>query len=444
MNYSINVEKCYEPDVLVCGMGPAGLIAAIAAARTGAKVMGIEKCGYSGGNITNGIVNGCCGIADQLTGELVVGGITLEICAKTDTVELPLKDNKLFTAIEPHKHQSNSESVPLFFDVELFKYIADRMILENNIDIFYHTRIFDVVSSSGHIDYVMLANKERVTAVKPNIVVDCTGDGDVAAWSGAPTVVDDNLYPGTVMFLVDNLDADLRNAKDRQSILANTQKAMIKAHEDGRIGLYVGPSVGRFNRQLRDIALFDNTKVPLVSIDAKSLTDAEITGREQVHQFMKVYKDEVPEFKDAQLILTGPNFGVRESRRIIGEYTLTVEDLRNNRHFDDSIAKGAWPIDIVGNKAGYDGWNADTAFVKPYGIPYRTLLPQKVDNLLVAGRCHSATHEALGSTRVALTAMVMGEAAGTAAAMAVDASVAPKKVDISKLRELLISNGGII
>jgi len=444
MNYSINVEKCYEPDVLVCGMGPAGLTAAIAAARTGAKVMGIEKCGYSGGNITNGMVNTCCGIADQLTGELAVGGITLEICTKTDAVELPLKDNKLFTAVGPYEHIYNSEGIPVYFDIELFKYIADRMILEHNIDILYHTRIFDVMSSSGHIDYVMLANKERVTAVKPNIVVDCTGDGDIAAWAGAPTVVDDNLYPGTVKFLVDNLDADFRTAKDRQSVRTNTQKAMIKAHNDGRIGLYVVPAASRLNRQVRDSASFNNTKVPLVSIDAESLTAAEITGREQVHQFMKVYKDEVPEFKDAQLILTGPNFGVRESRRIIGEYVLTAEDIRNNKHFDDSIAKGAWPIDPVGNKAGPDGWNADTAFTKPYGIPYRTLLPQKVDNLLVAGRCHSATHEALGSTRVALTAMVMGEAAGTAAAMAVDASVAPKNIDISKLRELLISNGGII
>ena len=443
MNYSINVEKCYEPDVLVCGMGPAGLIAAIAAARTGAKVMGIEKCGYSGGNITNGIVNGCCGIADQLTGELVVGGITLEICAKTDTVELPLKDNKLFTPIEPHKHQSSSESVPARFDVELFKYIADRMILENNIDIFYHTRIFDVVSSSGHIDYVMLANKERVTAVKPKIVVDCTGDGDVAAWAGAPFELDDP-YPGTMLAVFDNLDTDLRNVQDRLSIRANMLKVMEKAYEDGLISLWTMPGIALLYHGVRNVGIVHGTKIPVVSTDAKSLTAAEIKAREQVRQFMKLYKDGAPEFKDAHLILTGPNFGLRESRRIIGEYILTAEDIRNTRHFDDSIAKGAWPIDVVFDKPGLQVSRPGKDFVKPYGIPYRTLLPQKVDNLLVAGRCHSATHEALGSTRVALTAMVMGEAAGTAATMAADASVAPKKVDISKLRELLISNGGII
>ena len=134
MNYSINVEKCYEPDVLVCGMGPAGLTAAIAAARTGAKVMGIEKCGYSGGNITNGMVNTCCGIADQLTGEMAVGGITLEICTKTDAVELPLKDNKLFTAVGPYEHIYNSEGIPVYFDIELFKYLTQKYI-EKKIDI---------------------------------------------------------------------------------------------------------------------------------------------------------------------------------------------------------------------------------------------------------------------------------------------------------------------
>lgn len=435
MIYQKQVATVYTPDVLVCGLGPAGLTAAVAAARMGLRVMGVEKCGFSGGNITNGNVTSCCGIADMRNGEIIVGGITAELLDRTGVITLPLQNNRLFQPVPEELLDTAVNMIPLYWDSEKYKREADRLLKESGVEVLYHTRIFDVQSEQGEIGAVMLANKDGLSAVKAQFYIDCTGDGDVAAWSGAPWVMDEHAQPGSLIYIVGGLEYT-----DYQALKTRCVQVMEQALQDGRLDIYAGPWPSFVFPNHPELLNMNNTRVALNSTVAASLSEAEMIGRDQAWRMFEVYRQEMPEFRNAFLISSGPNFGVRESRRIVGEYTLTLADVEQSHSFEDSIAKGAWHIDIHQNVSGVNG----QLLLKPYDIPYRTLVPQNSQNLLVAGRCHSADHRALGSSRMSMTAMVMGEAAGVAAALCRKSDSVPAAVDIRELRTVLLRGGAIL
>ena len=211
-----------------------------------------------------------------------------------------------------------------------------------------------------------------------------------------------------------------------------------KARADGRIGPYGGPWPATFSG--RDI-YFNAIRTAGDATDPDDWTNAEIQGRRDAWQMFELWKEALPEFKDAYFFTSGPTAGARESRRIVGDYTLTGDDIRQARRHDDVVVLGAWRIDRhPQTESGYH----DMPFVPPYDIPYRTLLPQGVDNLWVAGRCHSATSEALASSRVTANAMGMGQAAGTAAAMAAVAGVGNREVPIGTLQDRLLAANAIL
>jgi hypothetical protein len=316
-------------------------------------------------------------------------------------------------------------------DPERFKRAADAILLDAGVEIMYHTQVADVLTHGDHIESIIVSNKAGLEAIKPKIVIDSTGDGDVAAWAGAPFEKADTLQPMSLHFRIGNLEPNFALRRRCAAVLQ-------AAHERGELNLYAGPYPATFSGS--DV-YFNATRTPGDNTDPADWTHAEIQGRRDAWTMFELWKEALPEFADAYFMTSGPVAGARESRRIVGEYVLTGADVRQGRMQDDVIVLGAWRLDRhPADKPGYH----DIPWTPPYAIPYRTLLPQGVDNLLVAGRCHSATAEALASSRVTATAMGMGQAAGIAAGLAIATAKTLRAVDVAHVQEKIRQDGGFL
>jgi hypothetical protein len=289
----------------------------------------------------------------------------------------------------------------------------------------------------------MISNKDGITRIEANQVIDCTGDADVATWSGAVVEKTTPLMPLTLHFRIGNvkrLDQSTNNS-GRATMTEAAKQEMVNANKRGDLPAFYGP--GLIFAFAKDEAYVHAVRVAADASDAADLTRAEMQGRKDAWTMFNAWKKSVPGFEDSYFISSGPYIGVRESRRIVGQYVLSVEDLKTNRRHDDAIASGCWFLDIHPNKATTDKPYEGTGFQPlPYDISYRSLIPQKLSNLLVAGRCHSASANAAASSRVTATAMALGEAAGTAAAIATKLKKEVGLIDGLKVRELLVTNGG--
>ena len=403
-----------ETDVLVCGGGCAGLAAALASARQGAKTLLVERAGFAGGIITAVGLPYFDGIAHISDKRVVVGGIAMELLVKMGVCQ----------AGATHLTQHN----PTIKNLESFKLLADRLLAaeSNKLSVLFHTFVCDVKTQGERITEVRCANKDGLVTIVPKVVIDCMGDGDVAAWSGAPVVKTEPLQPMTLHFRIGHIKRTPETSK-------RCREQLIAAHEAGELKLYYGPG-------MNFIFAVDEVTVHAIRVAADAsvaadLTRAEMQGRADAWTMFERWKKNVPGFEDAYFIVSGPYIGVRETRRIDGVYVLTEDDIRKCRPFDDAIATGCWYLDLHTHKAtpgvekGYQP--------EPYDIPYRALLPKKLANLLVAGRCHSATQLAASSTRVTVTAMAMGQAAGTAASLALTARSTPAELPGVQVRRAL-------
>ena len=289
----------------------------------------------------------------------------------------------------------------------------------------FHSQVSDVIVSDNRVDTVVISNKDGLVAVKPKNVVDATGDGDVAAWAGCPYEKAETLQPMSLHFRISFVELTFELRRKCAAVLE-------KARAEGSIGLYGGPWPATFSG--RDI-YFNVIRTPGDATNPDDWTNAEIQGRRDAWAMFELWKDALPEFKDAYFFTSGPTAGARESRRIVGDYTLTGDDIRQAKRQEDVVVLGAWRIDRHPEReTGYH----HMPMVPPYDIAYRTLLPQGIDNLWVAGRCHSATSEALASSRVTANAMGMGQAAGTAAAMASANDGGSRDVPIGELQDRLV------
>lgn len=430
--YRKEIPLIARPDVLVCGAGLAGIGAAVAAARLGAKTLVVERNGFAGGFFTAVIGSAFDGFVDERTGIPVVGGIVFEMLERMQVIapgqgpHLRYNVNGDLSFVEMHP-----ERVIPRCDPERFKRAADAILLDAGVELLYHTQVADVIATGGRVEHVILSNKAGLVAVHPRVVIDCTGDGDVAAWAGAAYEKAEPLQPMSLHFRIGDLAPSFELRRRCAQVLQ-------EAHARGEIGLYGGPYPATFSGN--DV-YFNATRIPGDNTVPADWTHAEVQGRQDAWRMFELWQQYLPEFADAYFMTSGPTAGARESRRIVGDVVLTGDDVRAGRQRNDVVVLGAWRLDR--HPATQPGYH-DTPWTPPYAIAYGTLLPRNFENLLVAGRCHSATSEALASSRVTATAMGMGQAAGSAAALALAGQTTLRDLPITRLQDTLRAAGAIL
>ncbi len=402
-----------DVDVLVCGGGPAGIGAATAAARTGARTLLLERYGFLGGMATGGLVipHFDCFLND---------GLNKEIIAR-------LVERKAWGA--PHWK--------INFDPEQFKHVSEAMVLESGSDVLYHSLAVAAIMDGDRLRGAVIDTKSGRYAVLAKVVVDCTGDGDVAARAGAAFAKgrdqDGRMQPLTMMFRLGGLSWVQTTGTD----LCEKVEQAIAAHGHHYRLPFKRPWL--LHTPNPDEALVQYVHVRGVDgTDVRELTRAEIDARRQVQAAVDFLRAYVPEFRNAYLIETACEIGVRETRRVLGEYVLTGDDCIEGRSFPDAIANSSFGIDIH----NLDSLEQTGIKLKgAYDIPYRCLVPRTIEQLLVAGRCISGTHEAHASYRVKGPCLATGQAAGTAAALAVRHDTTPRRLNVDALRGELMRQG---
>ena len=442
---SLDVTRELKCDVLVVGGGPAGFSAAVCAARHGAKTILAERNGYLGGMATAGLV-GPFMTATTPNGETqLIRGFFDEFVRAMEAKGGAIHPSKAkigsFSSYRAGGHYGMTT-----FDPETFKSIAETTCREAGVELIYHALFVKAETVDGRISAAYLATKGGIWKVVAKNYIDCTGDGDVAFSAGVPTVYGDgkgDVQASSLFFRIRGVDKAKMDAHDAECRARKDDKSRFyvdeikAAHDAGefpiwrnKVEVYEGLD-GTWIVNMGQSEDVDGT-------DPKQVTEAEITGREQARIIVAFLRKYVKGCENCELAVSADNLGVRESRRIVGEYTLTVEDVKSSVRFPDSVFCCANHMDIHRKgRVEYVTRKTDD----PYFIPYRSLLPKGVGNMLVAGRCASAERPVMAAIRVMPPCFAMGQAAGTAAAMSVKAGVAPKDLDVVALVAALKSDG---
>lgn len=410
-----------DVDVLVVGAGSAGVTAAIAAARTGARTLLVDRFGFLGGTSTSVLDTFYAFYTPGATPRKVVSGIPDDVVGRLTERGMAFERPNTYGA-----------GTGITYDPESLKRVWDELATEAEVRLLLHAFAFAVEVDGGRVDAVEIAAKGGVRRVRPSVVVDASGDADVCALARAPyEAPGDSVQSLSTVFRVANVDTARAAALPKEELWS----LMREARDSGRYALTrIEGSIHRTPHPGVMMALM--TRVRRVdATDADQLAAAEVEGRRQAHEYFRFLRERVPGYEDAVLVSTSPAIGVRESRRIIGEHVLTSDEILAATQFDDQIAHCGAPIEE--HHAGDDTRWVYLEDGATYGIPYRSLQPRGLDNVLVAGRCFAATHDAHASARSMGTCMAMGQAAGTAAALTVE----PKRLDPQVLRARLREDG---
>jgi len=435
------VPVAADADVLVVGGGTAGVVAALAAARNGAKTMLIENLGFLGGSQSAALVTPIMDF--HCDGKPLIAGIHLEMIDRINAL---------------------GENEGVWHNPEALKRVYEDMCAEASVELRYYTQAVDVMMSGKSIAGVLAASKAGLEGFLARQVIDCTGDADVAVAAGVPfqkgRESDGMNQPASLRFIAGGVDAErlasfLRGRGHPVPDLAHIEVGYAKGGAQnlgelweagaargeipaGEEGVYIQfftlpgcPGLVAFN--CPRVCRVDGT-------DSASLTWAAIEGRKRIERLLGFCQRNLPGFEKAFVALSAPMVGIRESRRIEGEYTLTVHDFMAAAKFPDAVAKSRYPVDI--HNPDREGVTVVTLPPGDYhDIPYRCLVPKDVNDLLVAGRCVSATFEAQAAIRVQANCRALGEAAGTAAAMCVAEGVTPRRLNRPRLIERLRAQG---
>jgi len=403
-------------DVIVVGGGPGGIAAAVAAAREGVDVLLVERYGFLGGGATAMLVNPF--MTFYAGDKQIVVGIFQDMLDKLS---------------EMGGYGAKNE--PTALDAEAFKIAAERLCLEAGVELLYHGFLADAAVRDGRILAVRVATKAGLKELEAEVFVDSTGDGDLAYLAGARIEKgreeDGFAQPMTLNFRMANVDIERmpsREAMTEAYVAAKASGAIQCPREDILYFFTTQPGVVHFN-QTR-VVKHDAT-------DPKSMTEAEIEARRQAWQIARWLVENIPGFERAYLQQTAPQLGVRESRRVIGDYILTAEELLSACKFDDVIACGSYPVDIH-NPTGEGTVIKRLPPGKWYDIPYRCLTPLGLDNLLIGSRCISATHAAHSAIRVMPIVFAIGHAAGVAAGLAAARGVGVRDVPHTDIQSKLL------
>jgi hypothetical protein len=444
--FARDIPVVAAPEVLVVGGGSAGIAASVAAARAGAKTMLIERYGFLGGTSTAALVGPIMTSFSTDGHERIVGGIFQEIVANMVALGGAVDPATIDRVNEYGGFIKHGHTHVTPFHPEALKLVAQEMVTEAGVDLLLHTTFVETLTDGRRAAGAIVTNKAGLGAIRAQVVVDTSADGDVAASAGAPFAKgrpeDGKMQPATMFFRVGNVDdaaiqAWAREHPDQRLFESVVQAAKARGEfmlPREYLNFYREPEPGVWRVNVTRVLGIDGT-------EPRSLTRGEVEGRRQVWWLMNFMREHCRGFERAQLLEAGTQLGVRETRRIIGEYVLTGEDCLEGRRFPDAVARGSYLIDI------HDPTGTRTQLTQIrapfYDIPYRCLIPKETDGLLVAGRCISVDHVAFGSTRVIPQCYATGQAAGAAAATAVRSARAPRTVEAGALRSAIRAAGGI-
>lgn len=420
-----------EVDVCIAGGGAAGVAAAVAAARSGARVLLLEREGFLGGTLTSVSLGSLCGLyaVSEAQVQPVVGGLCAEIIERLrplDGVGTPTRW---------------LETASLPYDMFAMKVVLDRLVAEAGVEVLFHALVVGASMSGNHIDALMIETKQGRLAVRARAFVDASGDADVVRLAGAPFEVSmgDLQFPTTMVRFAD-VDTDRLSQLSRAALREHLERAVADGMDLPRTaGGVFAERPGLAHLNITKVAVDGKSPNPF---DVSTMSRAEMIGREQVCTYLQAFRRYVPGFEQAYVLDTGAVIGVRESRRTIGSYVLTEDDVLGAARFNDAIACCAWPMeDHAAGRATKWIWLTPGTY---FQIPLRALTVPDFSNLLVAGRCASATHGAQASIRVTAQCFAMGEAAGLTAAHAVAQQSSVHAVSPTDIQRALLANGAFL
>lgn len=431
-----------EFDVVVLGGGPAGIAASASAARHGASVLLVERYGFLGGMGTAAGVTNFCGLHANVNGEIrqVVHGIADELLGRMRALDGLNEPHLIFGRIHAQA-----------YDMSAFKCAADALLVDARVQLLFHALGAGVrLDEAGRIDCVLVETKSGRMAIRARVFIDCSGDADLAHWAGAALEKGDDaghlLYP-TLMFRVGNVDA-----REAGEAWRSIPRLMDEAEAAGdfrfpRRGAIVRPQKHAYEWRVNVTQLRNADGSATDGTDARSLSAAELEGRRQIVDYLRFLRTRVPGFADAYALDIAPQVGIRETRRLVGEYMLTAQDVLSCASFADSIGVNGWPLEK--HVAGDVKWEWPPAESRGYNqLPYRMIVPRAAPgaprNLLVAGRCASMTHEGQSAARVSGACFVMGQAAGTAAALALAGESDVRSLSPRTLASALVRDGAFL
>jgi hypothetical protein len=434
-----NIPVKYTVDVFVAGGGPAGIAASVTAARQGQTVFIAEEQSCFGGVGTAAGLPMFCYMSD---GKIFLAeGIGREV------------RNRLQAKNGIVPSQNKGPETDVFYKTETLKVVYDEMVIESKAQFSFCTHLIGVETKKNKIDRVICWGKSGIFSVKAKVYIDCTGDGDMAAWAGAPFEKGDekgNMMPPTLISMWANIN--WKKAVDNDCGLWRQQQHLVKAINEKAVTIT--------DKHLPGMIMTGKTTgygnightYGVDSTDEVSLTKGLIQGRKMIPEYERFYKEYLKGYEEMELVSTAAKLGIRESRRIMGDYILTADDYKNKSSFSDEIGRYSYAIDmhtrIPSTNSLEEDWSKiGIPILKPgetYGIPYRSLTPKGLDNLLVAGRCLSCDSVIIAAIRVMPGCFVTGQAAGMAASLTIEKNTTTRGISIDELRNRLKKFGAYL